>query len=795
MVKKERNITIKFLFIITLFTLFQSGAFGRVYPDVITSFSGGAIYCQNATPTVLSVTFSNCTLGSPQPTNIIVTWYSNTHNSTLGGTQVAQTSSNTQTTTYTYTPPTVFPGTLYYYVVISWTSSGDPICGDDGILFSTTQKVVVNTNNPSVPGFIFGNTTVPEETSGLSYAVVSQPDADVFTWTVPSGWSITEGQGTTLIKLTSGSLGQDGNITVTAGNSCGTSGAATLGVTVETPLDHSLYGCNACHIQHTALGGSLTNTLGNSNLCLSCHVTSGAASSSPFTNEDKAIPGTSGNSHSWDVPSVNASYETVLTTDPGMLLRVDEGNITCSTCHDQHNGNTLPDYTRISNVGDFMCKDCHAPRNVGRYMDNTSANKGSHPVGLEYSGTGDLEPVPGGSVIVVEGNVECSSCHKTHYASTSDGYLLRQANDNVLCTSCHMLGTHNGMDCSDCHLTHNTDKSNIYMIRNAILTPNSGTRSVVFTALTGTNSFADGDATYDGVCEVCHTNTNHYQNDGSASDQSHNNAGGPMDGLNCIECHPHNENFDPIGCDECHIAYAPTFGSTVHVKHKDTYAYDCSTCHFQYGSDGALEGPHPSGTKDVNFDPDGLATRNGQDAITPVYNVNSSCDMVYCHSDGRSAYRGTDGTYTWSGTTGSQTAVYATTPIWASGTLTDCTPCHSGTGNMTEPYTITFPGADPALPPRTGAHRRGPHLSNSEDLAGNGWTVVNCFWCHNAANGDDGSPIFQGTYGTSFHVDGTTYFDPRSVVEGGTLANNPSGGALSYSFSGGHCAVGSKACW
>ena len=584
MIYKVRNTILRFLFIFTLFAFSQTLAFGLIYPDAITSFSGGATYCQDATPVDLSVTFSTCTITPPQSANIVVTWYSNTINSTLGGTQVAQTSSNTLTTTYTYTPSTLFPGTLYYYVVISWESSGDPACGDDGVLFSSTQEVVVNTNNPSIPAYIFGNTPVPEVTSGLSYAVSSQPDATIFTWTVPVGWTITEGQGTTSIIVTSGTLGQDGDISVTAGNSCGTSEAAVLVVTVETPLDHGLYGCSACHIQHDALGGSLTNTLGNSNLCLSCHVTSGAASSTPFANEDKAIPGTSGNSHSWDVPSVNSTYETVLTTDPDMLLRVDEGNITCSTCHDQHNGNTLPYYTRISNVGDFMCKDCHSPRNVGRYLDNTGSHRGSHPVGLAYSGESDLEPVPTGSVIVVDGNVECSSCHMTHYAATSDGYLLRQANDNILCTSCHLLGTHNGMECSDCHLTHNTDKSNIYMIRNTIITPNSGARQVVFTALIGTNSFADGDATYDGVCEVCHTNTIHYRNDGSASDQDHTSSGGPMDGLNCIACHPHNETFTPTGCDDCHNVQAPTFGSTVHVKHKDTYGYACSTCHFQYGS-------------------------------------------------------------------------------------------------------------------------------------------------------------------------------------------------------------------
>ncbi|MEN8229891.1 MAG: CxxxxCH/CxxCH domain-containing protein [Bacteroidota bacterium] len=664
-------------------------------------------------------------------------------------------------------------------------------------------SVTVNTT-PAVPAFIFGSTSVSESTAGLVYSIVAVPTATTYTWTVPTGWAITAGQGTTSITVTSGTAGQNGNITVTAGNACGTSSAATLAVTSETPLDHSVYGCNACHITHDALGGTLTNTLGNSNLCLSCHVSTGAASAKPFVNADKAIPGVSGNSHAWDVASENATYETVLTTDPDMVLRIDEGNITCSTCHDQHNSNTNPNYTRISNVGDFMCKDCHSPRDVGRYVDNTTLHKGSHPVGLDYTGTGDFEATPTGSAIIVGGKVECSSCHQTHYAATSDGMLLRQTNDDALCTSCHTIfnsggtpvGTHNGMGCNDCHQSHNTDKSNIYMIRNTIATPSSGDKTVVFTALTGTNSFADGDATYDGICEVCHTSTIHYQNDGTSSDQSHTSSGGPMDGENCSGCHPHNANFAPQGCDDCHNTDAPTFGSAVHIKHKDTYGYACSTCHFQYGSGGSLEGSHPSGTIDIAFDPGGMATRNGQDAITPVMNGDNTCDNMYCHSDGRSAYRGTDGTYTWSGTTGSQPAVYATTPAWGTGTITTCMPCHSGTGNMIDPYTITTPGLNPTLPPETGSHRRGAHLSNSQELSGNGWDVVNCFFCHNTADGDDGSPIFQGTYGTTFHVDGTTYFDPRSVVDGGTTVNSDIGGSFSYSYFGsaGHCGNG-KTCW
>lgn len=66
--------------------------------------------------------------------------------------------------------------------------------------------------------------------------------------------------------------------------------------------------CTDCHMVHNAPGGSITAIAGNANLCLSCHVSGGAASARPFANADqtRAWPGLAsnvlpgGNSHRWD---------------------------------------------------------------------------------------------------------------------------------------------------------------------------------------------------------------------------------------------------------------------------------------------------------------------------------------------------------------------------------------------------------------------------------------------------------------------------------------------------------------
>jgi len=115
----------------------------------------------------------------------------------------------------------------------------------------------------------------------------------------------------------------------------------------------------------------------------------------------------------------------------------------------------------------------------------------------------------------------------------------------------------------------------------------SGTNTEVkFFDQTGTNSFADGDETYDGVCEVCHTQTKHYRNDGSGT--SHY----PAD--NCSRCHSHIDGFahgggGGIGCEDCHGKDSDNggYGTTAsHSTHMENDADDlkgphitCGDCH------------------------------------------------------------------------------------------------------------------------------------------------------------------------------------------------------------------------
>jgi len=136
------------------------------------------------------------------------------------------------------------------------------------------------------------------------------------------------------------------------------------------------------------------------------------------------------------------------------------------------------------------------------------------------------------------------------------------------------------------------------LVRGAIMTPNSGEREVRLFRDSGTNSFADGDADYDGVCEVCHTRTRHHHNDGLAPQPAH------YDGGRCISCHPHANGFAGLDhtaagfvlpvdlCLGCHHSAGSDLVAGVHGN-------QCGLCHIDPLGAGPLVEPYettaPSG--------------------------------------------------------------------------------------------------------------------------------------------------------------------------------------------------------
>lgn len=122
----------------------------------------------------------------------------------------------------------------------------------------------------------------------------------------------------------------------------------------------------------------------------------------------------------------------------------------------------------------------------------------------------------------------------------------------------------------------------------------------------GVNSFADGDTTYNGVCEICHTQTAYFRNDGSGSEHPDYEEVGGAEGTNCISCHTHNASFGHCfsgggGAAGCH---GETGSHAVH----DVETIGCNPCHTDPDPEDEITGypPHvsPGGGYSFTYDDD-----------------------------------------------------------------------------------------------------------------------------------------------------------------------------------------------
>ncbi|MBI5057120.1 MAG: hypothetical protein HZB61_10950, partial [Nitrospirae bacterium] len=205
---------------------------------------------------------------------------------------------------------------------------------------------------------------------------------------------------------------------------------------------------------------------------------------------------------------------------------------------------------------------------------------------------------------VIDQRRSCQRCHADP-ADTSDplnGVLKAQypANPpygfgtakNVKMHSSSVAGTKYGgwtMDCLTCHNPHQQEQNARYgttygkYIKEYVCYTNNATGGnfaelIQFAANSGAGSFADGAPYNENICEMCHTQTNHHRNDGSAPGDldTGNNYVGHYDGQKCTDCHVHSEGFKfappaidngYVGssvCGACHTAQKADFDKSGH---------------------------------------------------------------------------------------------------------------------------------------------------------------------------------------------------------------------------------------
>jgi hypothetical protein len=196
------------------------------FPQSTNTIAGSSFrnVCSGVSPGNLDgSSYTSC--AGQKITNFVFQWQSSSDNLLFADINGA--------TTEDYTPPIVNTSSstiVYYRRVIK----EFPINISSNFPATASIKVTTSGGVKMAAPTISGAATQFSNSSGLIYSVATIANATVYNWTVPTGWIITAGAGTSSITVTSGTIGQNGTISVQAVNGCAVNNSdqASLAVTV-----------------------------------------------------------------------------------------------------------------------------------------------------------------------------------------------------------------------------------------------------------------------------------------------------------------------------------------------------------------------------------------------------------------------------------------------------------------------------------------------------------------------------------------------------------------------------------
>jgi len=542
--------------------------------------------------------------------------------------------------------------------------------------------------------------------------------------------------------------------------------ASTAGFDGPHMVDDATTVCGRCHGIDGQPGTHPGTLEGQVVTCLSCHLGDGQAMVDPVAGPPDADPyavntnpqAGLGRSHPWGVPAVNAAVGSAgPPVGSEMEQYLDNGNIKCATCHNQHNSDSGTPYLRANNTNGAMCRKCHTDHightpagpwqptceDCHNMHDLTSENLSSiSPTLLNQTlaaqktvvFTAQTGPNSFSDGIGANDGI-CQVCHVTTAYHRHDGTGAAH-NEGQACTGCH---PHDagfmpaGGSCTGCHSSPQDNGDGI---------PVGGRRAMV-----GEFPMGDAHAHYgaelnSSACTVCHDQTTH------------------MDG-----------NVDLIDADSGALY---SFVRPSDLTSDPDLSDFCASCH---DSDGAARLASPADPfGNGNAPPDAKIKFQGTLQWTEEYGddcfgtegtqrtVNSHHDI----SDADQAWSGAKieclschGAHTSGGT---QPVAEPFNPVSAwQGTTNDfCLECHWG----------GFGPADPALPPEVGGPTiplRGIDSCDYQEP----WWYVDYSWTH-SAHGPDSKRGWNGYSGAdAYDVDCMACHDPHGSYTATNTQGNP----------------------
>ena len=209
-------------------------------------------------------------------------------------------------------------------------------------------------------------------------------------------------------------------------------------------------------------------------------------------------------------------------------------------------------FTDPSNPGTGLCEVCHRTTDVYR-SNGTGASHFTDTCTLCHDHTAHFDPVATESNCQIchadeaarhalpsqHASIPCDTCHAQVSPTPGPNHRAIEA-----CESCHAqsdFATHappgrTPFPCTQCHDAHGS--ANLNLVHEILTTPAGAMVPIRFDSLLGRvdGGFANASAPGTGICEVCHTTTNHYRADGTGS---------PHFTDSCLPCHRHGDGFEP----------------------------------------------------------------------------------------------------------------------------------------------------------------------------------------------------------------------------------------------------------
>jgi predicted CXXCH cytochrome family protein len=350
--------------------------------------------------------------------------------------------------------------------------------------------------------------------------------------------------------------------------------------------------------------------------------------------------------------------------------------------------------------------------------------------------TGD----PTGAVRLINGNVECTSCHNPHVQAKdliSQNFLVRDSSNGKMCLACH-------------------DPTRQMPNKvNSIADWANSAHALVQNKITPQTGLGSYDTVAQDACIGCHTP---------------HNAQGParlLRGPNeqdCIGCHSGGSNLTPAPANVFAEYTSPKIGhpfptttnphdAAENVLLNNNRHATCADCHNGHGSAQVTTFPNPPLVRLSQRDVAGISSTNGITVVDPVVNQYENCFRCHGSSTGKAVR-----------------PVYGYLPVWA---VSAGDPL-----NIIPQFSITASSSHPVTHASNSSLSQPSLLSNMLNLDGMTpgrpmGTQIFCSDCHNSDdNREFGGAGPNGPHGSKwFHILERRYEFSQAVAPGQEVMN------------------------